>query len=80
MIRILLAEDTAILRDTLSAVLDLQYDLQVVIEVDRGDPARTVAAMPGADPDRACSAGQRAYRARSERGRLPRQGHPQPPN
>jgi two-component system response regulator DesR len=37
MIRILLAEDTAILRDTLSAVLDLQDDMQVVVEVDTGD-------------------------------------------
>jgi two-component system response regulator DesR len=37
MIRILLAEDTAILRDTLVAVLDLQDDLEVVAQVADGD-------------------------------------------
>ena len=37
MIRILLAEDTAILRDTLVAVLDLQDDFEVVAEVAAGD-------------------------------------------
>ena len=37
MIRILLAEDTAILRDTLVAVLDLQDDLEVVAQVATGD-------------------------------------------
>jgi two-component system, NarL family, response regulator DesR len=36
MIRILLAEDTAILRDTLVAVLDLEDDLQVVAQVADG--------------------------------------------
>lgn len=37
MIRILLAEDTAILRDTLVAVLDLEADMQVVAQVSHGD-------------------------------------------
>jgi len=37
MIRVLLAEDTAILRDTLVAVLNLQDDLEVVAEVGNGD-------------------------------------------
>jgi two-component system response regulator DesR len=37
MISILLAEDTAILRDTLVAVLDLQEDMQVVAQVSHGD-------------------------------------------
>jgi two-component system response regulator DesR len=36
-IRILLAEDTAILRDTLVAVLELQPDLEVVAQLARGD-------------------------------------------
>jgi two-component system response regulator DesR len=36
-IRVLLAEDTAILRDTLVAVLDLQDDLEVVAQVADGD-------------------------------------------
>jgi two-component system, NarL family, response regulator DesR len=37
MISILLAEDTAILRDTLVAVLDLQEDMKVVAQVAHGD-------------------------------------------
>jgi two-component system response regulator DesR len=37
MISILLAEDTAILRDTLVAVLDLQEDMSVVAQVSHGD-------------------------------------------
>jgi two-component system response regulator DesR len=37
MISILLAEDTAILRDTLVAVLDLQEDMRVVAQVSHGD-------------------------------------------
>jgi two-component system response regulator DesR len=36
-IRVLVAEDTAILRDTLVAVLNLQDDLEVVTEVSTGD-------------------------------------------
>jgi two-component system response regulator DesR len=49
MIRILLAEDTAILRDTLAAVLDLQDDMEVAVEVDNGD--RIVAAAKRYTPD-----------------------------
>lgn len=37
MISILLAEDTAILRDTLVSVLDLQEDMKVVAQVGHGD-------------------------------------------
>jgi two-component system response regulator DesR len=37
MINILLAEDTAILRDTLVAVLDLEDDLHVIAQVSHGD-------------------------------------------
>jgi two-component system response regulator DesR len=37
MISILLAEDTAILRDTLVAVLDLETDMKVVAQVAHGD-------------------------------------------
>ncbi len=37
MISILLAEDTAILRDTLVAVLDLEVDMSVVAQVAHGD-------------------------------------------
>lgn len=37
MISILLAEDTAILRDTLVAVLDLEEDMKVVAQVAHGD-------------------------------------------
>jgi two-component system response regulator DesR len=36
-IRVLVAEDTAILRDTLVAVLNLEDDLEVVTEVSTGD-------------------------------------------
>ncbi|MGI5125346.1 response regulator transcription factor [Pseudonocardia sp. CA-107938] len=37
MIRVLVAEDTGILRDTLVAVFDLQPDLEVVAQVAKGD-------------------------------------------
>lgn len=43
MISILLAEDTAILRDTLVAVLSLQEDMAVVAQVARGDQILPVA-------------------------------------
>lgn len=36
-IRVLVAEDTAILRDTLVAALNLQDELEVVTEVSTGD-------------------------------------------
>jgi two-component system response regulator DesR len=48
-IRVLLAEDSTILRDTLVAVLDLQDDLDVVAQVARGD--EIVAAVREARPD-----------------------------
>jgi two-component system, NarL family, response regulator DesR len=48
-IRILLAEDTAILRDTLAAVLGLQDDMEVVAEVGTGD--RIVPAARQHAPD-----------------------------
>lgn len=37
MIRVLIAEDVGILRETLAAVLDLEDDLTVVAAVERGD-------------------------------------------
>lgn len=37
MVRVLLAEDTGILRETLAALLSLQDDLEVVAEVSSGD-------------------------------------------
>ncbi|WP_328475217.1 response regulator transcription factor [Actinoplanes sp. NBC_00393] len=37
MIRVLVAEDVRLLRETLTAVLDLEDDLQVVAAVERGD-------------------------------------------
>ncbi|GAA1719904.1 response regulator transcription factor [Fodinicola feengrottensis] len=49
MIRILLAEDTAILRDTLAAVLNLQDDMEVTAEVATGD--RIVTAARQYKPD-----------------------------
>ena len=47
MIRVLLAEDMRILRDTLVAVLNLQDDIEVVTEVSSGD-----AIVPAALRDR----------------------------
>ena len=49
MISILLAEDTAILRDTLVAVLDLEEDMQVVAQVSHGD--QIVPAARRCQPD-----------------------------
>lgn len=49
MIRVLLAEDTAILRDTLVAVLDLEADLEVVAQLPRGDTIVRTAADSAAD-------------------------------
>jgi two-component system response regulator DesR len=49
MIRILIAEDTAILRDTLAAVLNLQDDMTVVAEVGTGD--RIIPAVREHGPD-----------------------------
>lgn len=43
MIRVLVAEDTAILRETLVAVLDLQDDIEVVGQVATGDRILPVA-------------------------------------
>jgi two-component system response regulator DesR len=48
-VRILIAEDMRILRDTLVAVLDLEDDLEVVAEVDSGD--RIVPAALEHRPD-----------------------------
>ncbi len=49
MIRVLVAEDTAILRDTLVAVLNLQDDLDVVAQVATGD--QIVASVQQSNPD-----------------------------
>ena len=49
MVRVLIAEDTGILRETLSALLQLQDDLDVVAEVSSGD--RIVPAALEHHPD-----------------------------
>jgi two-component system, NarL family, response regulator DesR len=49
MIRVMVAEDVRILRDTLTAVLDLEEDFTVVASVERGD--EVVAAALDAAPD-----------------------------
>ena len=49
MIKVLLAEDTAILRDTLVAVIDLQPDLQVVAQLPSGERIVRTALETGAD-------------------------------
>jgi two-component system, NarL family, response regulator DesR len=48
-IRLLLADDQALVRGALAALLDLESDLQVVAEVDRGD--EVVAAAERHRPD-----------------------------
>ena len=49
MIRLLLADDQALVRGALAALLNLEPDLEVVVEVDRGD--LVVAAARDAKPD-----------------------------
>jgi two-component system response regulator DesR len=49
MIRVLLAEDQAMVRGALAALLSLEADIEVVAEVDRGDAV--VGAALGAHPD-----------------------------
>jgi len=49
MIRLLLADDQALVRGALAALLNLEADLAVVAEVDRGD--RVVDAAREAQPD-----------------------------
>ena len=49
MIRLLLADDQALVRGALAALLNLEPDLEVVVEVDRGD--LVVAAARDARPD-----------------------------
>ena len=49
MIRLLLADDQALVRGALAALLNLEPDLSVVAEVDRGD--RVVDAARDAKPD-----------------------------
>lgn len=49
MIRVLLAEDQAIVRGALAALLKLETDIEVVAEVDRGDAI--VASAVEAQPD-----------------------------
>ena len=48
-IRLLLADDQALVRGALAALLDLESDLSVVVEVARGD--EVVAAAQAHDPD-----------------------------
>jgi two-component system response regulator DesR len=49
MIKLLLADDQALVRGALAALLDLEPDLSVVAEVGRGD--EVVAAAKSAEPD-----------------------------
>lgn len=49
MIRLLLADDQALVRGALAALLDLEPDLQVVAEVDRGDQVVDAALANGVD-------------------------------
>ncbi|TFV98729.1 response regulator transcription factor [Leifsonia flava] len=49
MIRLLIADDQALVRGALSALLGLEPDIEVVAEVGRGD--EVVAAAMGASPD-----------------------------
>ena len=67
-IRLLLADDQALVRGALAALLDLEPDLEVVAEVARGDEVAAAVAqhapdvclldieMPGADGIEACRA------------------------
>jgi Ca2+-binding RTX toxin-like protein len=45
-IRLLLADDQALVRGALAALLDLESDLEVVAEVSRGDDVVSAAALP----------------------------------
>lgn len=49
MIRILLADDQALVRGALAALLDLEPDLDVVAQVGRGDEVVTAARESGAE-------------------------------
>lgn len=49
MIRILLADDQALVRGALAALLSLESDIEVVAEVGRGDEVVGIAAAAGAD-------------------------------
>src|SRR5690606_28793051 len=49
MIRILLADDQALVRGALAALLSLEPDIEVVAEVGRGDEAVAAATASGAD-------------------------------
>ena len=66
--RVLLAEDQAMVRGALAALLALEPDLEVVAEVGRGDEVvpRALETRPGRG-----AAGHRDARARRARGRRP---------
>jgi two-component system, NarL family, response regulator DesR len=49
MIRVLLAEDQAMVRGALASLLSLEEDIEVVAEVERGD--EVLAAVRAAEPD-----------------------------
>ncbi|QAY63022.1 response regulator transcription factor [Xylanimonas allomyrinae] len=49
MIRLLLADDQALVRGALAALLDLEADLEVVAQVGRGDEVVEAARASGAD-------------------------------
>ena len=49
MIRLLLADDQALVRGALAALLDLESDLEVVAQVGRGDEVVEAARASGAE-------------------------------
>ena len=49
MIRLLLADDQALVRGALAALLDLETDLSVVAQVGRGDEVLAAARESGAE-------------------------------
>ena len=49
MIRLLLADDQALVRGALAALLDLEPDLEVVAQVGRGDEVVDAARTSGAE-------------------------------
>ncbi|MDQ6747084.1 MAG: response regulator, partial [Candidatus Dormibacteraeota bacterium] len=49
MIRVLIAEDQNMVREALASLLDLEEDIEVVAQVDRGDAVMEAARQ--ADPD-----------------------------
>ena len=68
-IRVLLAEDQAMVRGALAALLSLEEDIEIVAEASRGD--EVISAALDASPDVALLA-----RDGERRSRFPAQGRP----